>query len=282
MKNVGLSLSILTAFSLAGGSFVEAALVQVGDLRLSSVAYPVDTYVESFSAPTRAVVDAPVQVNSVLTGTSQNVDTTLSTSGGTRDLSVQTFAAATNLRTISRFAASSTAPRAGAVAWTFDLTPLDGYLSTNNLALNQAVVRLVDSVSDAAYKYDLYLSYTNAAAGLTQANISTTSSADNYANFFAPTQGQAAGSKVGGKFEVLASGATGSSLDLSKDLTSLYNSGTKQFTLILAAGVFGDGRTVSINAGSGLYIDTVAVPEPTAVLGGLGLAGMLLRRRRSV
>lgn len=280
-----LSLALLVSLP----TFAPGASTQIGDLRLPSGNYSGGfTYFDPASGgdTTRAVVGAPVAINSNFIAVTQNPGG--ATPDSTSDIGLRTFSSATTLRTLNRFKADQDGPgagsgpqRAGAVQWTIDLSPLAAYLATNNLGLTALDLRLVTNPSDDSKEYDTYLSYTNAVEGITQANLATglTAGTDNYNNFWFPAQAVAEGSIANGTHKVIERDFVGD-MDSTIDLLALYNNGVTEVNLIMASGDFFSGRTIAIGNGSGLSFDAVTVPEPSisllAVFGSLAL----LRRRR--
>lgn len=268
---------------LALAPCANAASTVIGDLRLPSGTYSgAFTYFDPASGGdlTRAVTGAPVGVNSTFVAVTQNPD------GGapdsTSDIGVRTYSTATTLRTLNRFDANDGNPtRAGAVQWTIDLSPIGGYLATNNLAATALDLRLVTDPSDDTKEYDVYLSYTNPAEAITLAGVSTSGTAgdDNYAGFWLPAQTVAEGAVANGTHKVIELDFTGD-MDTTVDLLALYEAGVEDLNLIVASGAFFSGRTIGILEGSGLSIDTAPVPEPTVSLLALLAALGLLRRRR--
>ena len=257
-----------------------AAAIQVGDFRLSTNDVSALTYYDpGFSGfTTRAVAGAPEQVNSAFSGTSQN---TGGTTPDTDDIGLKTFSSATQIRQLSRFTSKAvdsnqSVQRAGAVQWSFDLAPLDNYVTTTGQSLTAIDLDLVLAASDTNMLYDVYLSYTSAAAGTTLTGIPAPGG-DVYTAFFEPASTASVGDIVGGKFEVLAQDASGNQT-ISDSLLTLYNDGVRDFNLIFASGDFGSSRTFNVEAGSGLSI--TAIPEPaSAALVGVGLIALLGRRR---
>lgn len=265
---------------------VRAAGTQIGDFRIGSTTYPSLTYFDpGFSETTRATVGAPVQVNSAFTGTSQDAGDAPANSA--EDIGLQTFSSATVIRQLNRFASDPDGPGAaggpqtvGAVQWSFDLSPIDSYLSTNSLELTALDLDLVTSLSSTALdkEYDIYLSYTNLAESISRTSIHTSSAASNYSTFWFPAQAAAEGAVVNNSFKLIELDFIGN-MNLTIDLLSLYDAGVREFNLIMSSGAFFSGRTIGIGDGSGLSIDTAPVPEPSAAVLGL-LGGLALVRRR--
>jgi hypothetical protein len=218
----------------------------------------------------------PVNITSSFIGYSQNQNGTTDTS----DIGLNSYSTAFSIFTLST--ANSTS-LAGAAQWSFDLSPLDSYLSANRLAASTLSLNLAFTQNNSSGNYDVYLSYTGDGMTLTPLN---TTAAGNYTDFFAPGNSANVGDVVNGKFKVMAQNAGGASTPFndSIDLLSLYNSGVKQFDLMLVSATYGPGGKYTISkTGNGIFLTTVAVPEPSsaALLGGLGLIGLLLRRWQS-
>lgn len=281
---------IPAATILATSLTAHAASTQIGDLRLSSTAYSgTSTYFDPASPGnlTRNVSGAPVNINSNFIAVSQNPGGTADS--GT-DIGLQTFSASTAIRQLNRYASSTDggatgAARVGAVQWTIDLSPIGGYLSGNSLDLTALDLRLVTDPTGGTgptadeVPYDIYLSYTRAAESISLAGISTTSAGDNYDNFWWPAQSTAEGNIANGTHMVVERGFLGN-MDLTLDLLALYDSGVTDINLIMTSGGFFSGRTIGILDGSGISIDTVAIPEPSSMLlfGVLGSFALLRRR----
>ncbi|MDA8975034.1 PEP-CTERM sorting domain-containing protein [Akkermansiaceae bacterium] len=264
----------------------HAASTQIGDLRLPSNTYSGSfTYFDSASGGdlTRAVSGAPVPINSTFTAITQNPDG--GTPSTTEDIGLRTFTSATQIRTINRFAAS-TAPsggtrRVGGVQWTINLSSLSGYLTSNSLSLTALDLGLNTSVSDATKEYDVYLSYTNPTESITIAGLSTgaNSGSDNFDNVWFPAFSSSEGSIVGGTHKIVELGHSGV-LTSTIDLLPLYNAGVENVNLSILSGDFFSGRTLNIDDGSGLSIDTAPIPEPATSLFSMLAALGVLRRRR--
>lgn len=280
----------LTAAACVAGIGISsyAATTQVGDFRLNSNAYSVDTAFDIASPgdTTRSVLGAPVAINSNFIAVTQNP-------GGTpdpaTDIRLKTFSSVTNIININRYASDPDGPgvsggpqRVGAVQWSFDLTPLDTYLSNNALVLTALDLSLLTTVgSNATDKpYDVYLSYTNAGESITLASLSTSANSgdDNYDNFWFPARAAAEGDVVNGTHKLIEKDVL-DALNLESSILSLYDSGVRDFNLIVSSGAFFSGRIISITEGSGLSIDTAPIPEPSS-LALLGLGGLLIARRR--
>lgn len=205
-----LAVLVTMLFSLASGTS-WAGDDQIGDFRIGSTVYPDYTSVETWSDSSRGALDVLNDPNlpgisSTFSGLSQNADMILdpdpnvSSAPGT-DTQLRTFSANTHIRTINRFASDPDGPggatgpqRSGAVQWSFDLTPIDNYLSSKGLDLTALDLDFVTTTSDATKNYDVILSYTNAAESITLANIDTTITLDadtggareNYNNVWLP------------------------------------------------------------------------------------------------
>lgn len=291
MQMKTLSMTSALAMALAGGA--RAALVQVGDFRLPTAATGggYQAY-NTFSFATRTVSGAPLQIGSTFAGTSQNNDATTDATDANNTADQQVNSAATtvtNLKNLSRYnVTAATAKAAGAVAWSFNLSGLSSYLTTSNQTLNKVEAQLYSTIGGGAYSYDVYLSYQGNGSTITPLSSSQTT---NYAQLYTPAQGQAAGTMVtnsnGTNLVVLATGVTATSA-IKQDLTALYEAGVTQFNLFLVSTSFGQGRVVGVTTStnqaagtpSGLYIDTVAAPEPAALLGIGSIAVVASSRRR--
>lgn len=293
MNQTKMNNPITLSLLLALAPLVEAASTQVGDLRLSSTPYSgATTYFDPASDGdlTRAVVGAPVGINSNFIAVTQNPD------GGTpntsEDIGIRTFSSATQIRTLNRFGADPDGPgplggpqRVGGVQWSIDLSPLGSYLSGNALSLTNLELRLANLASDDTKEYDIYLSYTNAAESIALASLSTGLSAgtDNYSDFWFPSQTVAEGSIANGTHKVIKRDFTGDMTGASElviDLLALYGAGVTELNLMMVSGAFYDNRTMGIEEGSGIFIDTAPIPEPNVSILGLIGALALLRRRR--
>ena len=280
---------LLTLAAISGVSYINAASIQVGDLRLPSANYGGGfTYFDAASDGdlTRAVSGAPVGVNSTFTAVTQNSGDTLDPS---TDIGLQTYSSATVIRQLNRYTSDSDGPggvtgpqRAGGVQWQIGLSPIDGYLSGNSLDLTTLDLRLLTDPNDDAKSYDVYLSYTLPADSISILGLDTSDSAgtNNYNNVWLPAQSGTEGDIINGTHKLIELNFTGN-MDTTINLLPLYDAGVSDVNLIMMSGAFFSGRTIGINDGSGLFIDTVAIPEPSsAILMGLGSVAFLLRRRR--
>ena len=279
MKRVILS-SLVGVVSLPAG----AGVMQIGDFRLNTNAAPSLTYYDpGFGGfATRSVIGAPVQVNSTFSGTSQNSDGDVPADPA-EDLGLQTYTSVTRIRQLNRFTSDPEGDggvqRAGAVQWSFDLSPLDGYLSSNGLELTELDLDLSLLASDDTKKYDVYLSYTSGSAGTNRIGIGATGESV-YSTFFLPAESSSEGSIVNGQFEIVGLDRLGDQT-VSDSLLNLYDEGVREFNLILSSGDFLSSRDLDVTAGSGLSITTVAVPEPASLaLVGLGVLVAAGGRRR--
>ena len=253
----------LLALAVAGASLHgQILVVDVGDFRIGATTYSETTRFDpGFSETTRAVVGAPVQVNSTFSGTSQNPGEAVPDDD---DIGLRTFSAATQINTLNRFASSTDggttgAARAGAVQWSFSLASITSYLAANDLTAAELSLRMVTTVSDAAREYDLYLSYTLPAEGMSLTSISADNARTNYDTFWWPSQSADEGDLVGGTHEILQLQHTGA-MDFTFDLLPLFQAGVEEFNLIMASGDFLSSRTIGIDEGSGISL--AAIPEP--------------------
>ncbi len=275
------SLLVLSSLTLP----VSAGVIQVGDFRIDANDYASDTFIDpgvvlAEGIDTRAVAAAPVQINSDFTATSQESG---GVSADANDLTLRTFSSVTRVRTLNRFEPDQDGiggvQRAGGVQWAFDLSPLDGYLSTENLDLTALDLDLDVTLSGGAGSYDFFLSYTSPTAGTTLTGIGAAGSGV-YSTFVLPGIGASDGDIINGDFEVIAGSVTGS-LDITESLLALYDEGVREFNLVLTSSAFMNGRNVDIAAGSGLSITAVPIPEPASmILLGLGSLAMMGKRRK--
>lgn len=265
-------------------SVLYAGVIQIGDFRIGATPYSGShTYFDpGFSETTRAVVGAPVQVNSTFSGTSQNPGDASPDSA--TDIGVRTYSSVTQLNNMNRYASStdggqSGAARIGIVQWHFNLSPLDSYLSGNGLSLTALDLDLVLDLPGGD-GYDVYLSYTDATAGTILTSISTTDSGYNYDNFWwaAEDAGATAGSIVNGNFEVLARDQIADGT-ISDSLLAKYNSGLREFNLTFMTPDYNYNQNTSIAEGSGLSITTIPEPATMSLIGVVGGLSMLIRRR---
>lgn len=274
----------LTGLIALSASALYAGITQIGDFRIGATTYAgAHTYFDpGFSETTRAVIGAPVQVNSTFSGTSQNPGGASPDSG--TDIGIRTYSSVTQLNNMNRYASStdggSSGPaRIGIVQWNFNLSPLDSYLSGNGLTLTALDLDLVLDLPGGD-GYDVYLSYTDATAGTTLTSISTTNAAANYNDFWwaAENAGATAGSVVNGNFEVLARDQIADGT-ISDSLLALYNSGAREFNLTLMTPDYNSNQNTSIAEGSGLSITTIPEPATISLVGLVGGLSMLIRRR---
>jgi len=171
--------------------------------------------------------------------------------------------------------------------WSFDLTSLGSYLSSNNLKLDGATIALNTTATSGSppLTYDALLSFDG--GGLTETKVSSDPTT-NYNTLTAPSNGVAgsttlsSANNVANKYYVLAQEVSAAQA-LSVDIGSLYNAGVRKFDLILSSSSFGTSRSFNISDGSGVFITTSPTPEPGSLgLAGVVAAGLLSRRRRSV
>ncbi len=261
-----------------------AGVTQIGEFRIGASDFTSDTFVDpgvvaADDIETRAVGAAPVQVNSLFTATSQEAGLNGATAD---DLTLRTFSSLTRLRTLNRFTPDPDGvggvQRAGGAQFSFDLSPLDSYLSENALSLTELDLDLALATSDDNATYNVQLSYTSASAGTTLTGIGA-DGASVYTTFVLPTLGASDGDFINGQFEVIAA-ATSGDQTLSDSLLGLYEEGVRDFNLVITSSAFLNGRNIDIIDGSGLSITTTPIPEPASLaLVGLGAVAMLRRRR---
>lgn len=264
-------IAILSVVSAYGG------LVQVGDFRIGSVDYGVNTYFDpGFTNTTRGVTGAPVNISSTFTGTSQNAGGTSPDSA--TDIGLRTYTSVTSILNMNRYASptdGNAGGRIGIVQWNFDLTPLDSYLSDNALSLTALDLDLVlDLPGDDGY--DVYLSYTDADAGTTLTDISASDPTSNYHTFWwaAENDNATAGDIVDGKFEVLVRDQVDDGA-ISDSLLTLYGNGVREFNLTLMTPDYNNSQQTKVQEDSGLSITTEEVPEPVTI-GMLEIGALLM------
>ncbi len=168
------------------------ATTQIMDFRVPQPTFSPQVEAETFSVPTVGVeaFEGTSIENLVATfsGLSQQAQGNLNgLVGSAEDFRLVSFTSNTQVYNISRFGlvpelTPGNPPRAGAIQWAVDLTPLDGYLSGEGLALDALDLNL-----DLTYAaigtggnrtYDVLLSYTNAAESIELTSISTTIDSD--------------------------------------------------------------------------------------------------------
>ncbi len=281
------STQLIALFLLTiGMASARGGLVQVGDFRIGSSDYTVNTYFDpGFANTTRSVAGAPVDINSAFTGTSQGAGNAPADSA--TDMGLRTYSGVTTMLNMNRYASSSNGgatgnPRIGIVQWNFDLTPLDGYLSGNGLSLTALDLDLVLDLPGGD-GYDVYLSYTDVGAGTTLTGISATDPISNYNTFWwaAESVGATAGSIVGGTFEVLAKDQVADGT-VSDSLLALYGSGVREFNMTLMTADYNNSQQTKIGDGSGLSITTIPEPATFGLFGAFGAAVLFIRKRRMI
>ncbi len=285
MKKQSTKLIALLLLS-AGLANVHGGLVQVGDFRIGSTDYGVNTYFDpGFANTTRSVSGAPVNISSAFTGTSQGAGNAPADSA--TDMGLRTYSGVTTILNMNRYASSSNGgatgnPRIGIVQWNFDLTPLDGYLSGNGLSLTALDLDLVLDLPGGD-GYDVYLSYTDAGEGTSLTGISATDPISNYNTFWwaAENAGATAGSIVGGAFEVIARDQVADGT-ISDSLLALYGSGVREFNLTLMTPDYNNTQQTKIGDGSGLSITTIPEPATFGLVGVFGAAALFIRKRRMI
>lgn len=291
---IGKGTCLICAIALGLAGTANAGIDQIGDLRIGASTYETDTpFDPGFTETTRSVAGAPVEVNSTFTGGSQNAGGGTPSTG--TDVFLRTYSSVTQISNLSRYTPSvnggaSGPTRLGMVQWHFDLTPIDGYLSGNALALTALDLDFNFDPSDDSKKYDIYLSYTNVGEGisLTSIDYSTVgydsdgnggAGSLNWAQFFDPARGSSVGDIVNGTHKVLAVDTTGN-LVTSESLLALYNAGVREFNLQVAAGDYWSARQFKVNEGAGISMTTEPVPEPASLgLIGVGMLFVFGRRR---
>lgn len=283
------STKLLALFLFSAGlAHVDAGVIQIGDFRMDGSTYGTDTFFDpGFSETTRDVLGAPVNITSAFAGTSEEAGRapTPDVTGDT-DIGLRTWSSATRIYTMNRYTSSSNGgvsgvARIGAVQWSFNLTPLDSYLSGNGLTLTALDLDLVLGLTGSD-PHDVYLSYTDATAGTTLTGISATDSSANYYDFWWAANGATVGDFIGNKFEVLQKGQTGNGT-VSDSLLTLYNSGVREFSLSFMTGGYSPlGDITNINDGSGLSITTIPEPAALGLVGVFGAGLLFIRRHFSI
>lgn len=271
-------LVVLAVVSLTIGA--QADVVQVTDLRLGGGDVSTKTYYDpGFSGfTTRYPAGSPYWANAAFSGTSSQ---TGGASPDAYDLALRTWSSQTNIYSLAR---SATLP--AIVQWKIDLTTLDTYLNDNSLAMTALDFgwNATTSGNWGEGKYDMYLSYTNVAEGITLTDISATSATDNKNTFWTPAQGAALGDIVGGTHRVIVSGQPGTDestpFTMSESILAAYNSGVREFNVQLMGYGYLPGRVLFVKDGSGVYMETSPIPEPaTMILLGLGSLALLRKRK---
>jgi len=298
--------------AIGTASSANAGVEQIGDFRIhtSQIGSAKVSYDPGFGPFQSRGIDIdpdpevfeqhPAVIFSQLTGGTQNAD------GGSpvdnEDIATKNFTSSTQVISASRFAPSidggtTGASRIGMAQWSFDLTPLDSYLATNNLALDALDMDLLitaNGLDAATKKKDLYLSYTNAAESMSIASIDNSTVGDavgdggagsiNWTNFFNPARGSSVGDLVGNgglTHKVLHLDHVGDIGDLgtttpeSTSLLDLYNAGVRQFNLQVAFGDFwASSRHIRMRTGSGISITTSPGGNIPGDLDGDGFVGL--------
>lgn len=227
----------------------------------------------TFSTPTQTVSGAPVAANVVFSGAAQRSD-------GNNRAEVKYFSNLAQIVQLSRYNSTSAA---GVLQYSIDLSNYDAYLSDNGLMAEAIEIRL-NTGGHTDYGYDVYLSYAYAPQAITRIGIDTSvdAAASNYTNIYAVGNAGEVGSIAGGTLLVLAKSEN--NYTLSMDVADLYNSGVRQFELIIASANFGQNRNLNILETSGVFLTAVAIPESGTygLIGGASAMGLvLLRKRRS-
>lgn len=243
-------------------------LTRTGDLIEFFISADGATYTPTTPPSATIVFDGPSYVGlAVTSGSADNnaealfeeLSTVLPDSA--TDIGLQTYSAATTIRTLNRFAGSD---RVGIVQWTVDLSQLDDYLSTNSLNLDSLSLNLLASPSDETKPFDVYLSYTDPSEPITFTSISDLSAIYNDSTFFVPAIGAFVGEIVNETHQVLVAETSGP-IDLSQDLLALYNAGVRDLNLIITTHAFYSSRNLVISEGSGLFIETSGGPSNVVI-----------------
>lgn len=268
------NIQILLATIMAGSA--HAAVTQIGTFALvNNIGGTIVRHDSNTGTLGTQNAGGPVNIPSSFIGYSQQMG---GVSPDDNDLGLRTFSSSTLIHNLSKSTSTSVA---GGVQWSFDLTPLDAYLSTNSLTATTLDLRLALSQNNTSGTYDSYLSYTNATESMSLTALPTTATGIR-SDFFGPGNAANVGDVVDGKFKVIAKdiGGNNYAATTTVDLLDLYNSGVKQFNLTLVGATFSStSQQITVSQGtSGIYLD--AVPEPSsALLAGMGLLGLLRRRR---
>ena len=266
--------SILRALSLGAGLLALAASAfaqsQIIDLRLPAQAFPQDTVIDPNTGVlfTRPCPDAMQGVEASFFAISQQPG---GTGPGQTALEIRTYSTTTVLTRLSRYEikpSDSSAPRAGAAQWSFDLSSLDGGLKSSSQSVEKLELRLVLG-GHAEFKFDAYLSPGRVGPKVKPVDIASYTAEDCYNLLWLPARGHKPGDIVAVEPDVNAKGAAAERRsfrvaqpavhptgELSIDLTEDYRAGTRKFSLILVAGAFGKHHQITIKEGSGLYLTT--------------------------
>ncbi|MEM9079062.1 MAG: hypothetical protein AAGC74_00020 [Verrucomicrobiota bacterium] len=250
---------------------------QVGDFRLNSGA-PYNNrsfaFDSSFSFTTRDVTGAPVQVPSTLSGVTQNG---VAPAGDvSTDFYVRNFSSSTSFRNHTRFGPDPDGPSGpeggntaiGAKQWTFDLSVLETYLTTNSETLTGLDLRMIlnPNSSGLTKLFDIYLSYTEPSESITLTDISDDPSV-NYTDWWFAARSGAEGDVINGTHKILKLNTSGAQ-DFMESFLALYQAGVREVNVVVIVGEFFSGRHLTVPAGAGLYIttDVVTVAEQVSDL----------------
>jgi|GEM_PF-2875127 len=208
---------IMTLLPLSSSS-VQAGDTLVGTFALNVNEYPSNTIVETWSNVTPNTADtfndpALPRIFSTFSGLSSRANGTLDAD----DIQLRSFSSNTVIIRPNRGGTDPDGPGGqggqqlvGAVQWSFDLSPIQTYLTDNNLsltALDLDLVTIAEGTSDNR-EYDVLLSYTNPVQSITKAGISTalatvpgdattSGAAENYNNIWLPLHDADAGAIAG-------------------------------------------------------------------------------------
>lgn len=271
MKTTALLLSTL-GLIFGPAPLAHADATQIADLRLPADAFAGShTYFDPGFGPfpTRLVANAPVSIKTDFSGTTQLAGP----SGPDKnDIALRTYHGALMITQLSRYNVDEKDQlrRIGAIQWRFDLSELSSYLTRQKLRLNSLELRLVEGDKDAiaGYGYDIYLSPAGLDAARQPVALDPKNSEENYRSLWLPAQERTAGdifpyqftadpespNPGNQKVQIVRRGKmTNAPESVVINLTAQYQSGAREFTLILAGGTYGSNRNVKVVEGSGLF-----------------------------
>lgn len=256
------NLQSLVPLAILAGTMIAPAQTQVGDFRLDAEAFAGGLYYfepgfENLS--TRDVAGSPFQLTSLFSGTSQKISGAGPGDPAT-DPGIQTSPNETVIRQLNRYVLSDPLPaagegRLGTLQYEIDLTPVADYLTESGDALTDLNLELNFILSDQEKPYDVYLSYTDVAEGMTETPISGDDPDANYDTFFLPSQGGTPGDVINGTHKIVNLGQVGN-LFQTTDLLAVYNAGVRKVKVIVAMPAFFLNRNFAVQIDSGVFVAT--------------------------